>query len=292
VKSLCRPRPAARVAVLLAALLSSRVATSMVPQTPTFSSRVETVRVDVSVRRGGQAVRGLSADDFEVYDKGVRQRVTFVGREDTPVNVVLALDMSDSLGDEGLAQLRAAASRLLAAFKPGDTAALVTFTEIVDLRSGFTPDTSVVLAGLREGMTGSHTSLMDAAHAAMAIGDSATGRPLVILFSDGSDTASALASSSVLETARRTGAMLYAVAPPESASGGFLDEIVRLTGGRRLDVTSLNGLSEAFERILAEARERYMLGYTPTGVPAGGYHELTVRVRGADVRARPGYLAR
>jgi VWFA-related protein len=281
---------AACAVLLLAVVLSSRGAATS--QAPTFSSRVDTVRVDVSVRRGGQAVRGLSAEDFEVYDKGVKQRVTFVGREDTPVSVVLALDMSDSLGDEGLAQLRGAAGRLLAAFKSGDMAALVTFTEVVDRRSGFTPDTSAVLAGLRQGMEGADTSLVDAAHAAMVIGDSATGRPLVILFSDGSDTASFLTPSSVFDTARRTGAMVYAVAPPGATHGGFLDEVVRLTGGRRFDITSLNGLSETFERILGESRERYMLGYTPAGVPPGGYHELSVRVRGADVRARPGYLAR
>jgi len=52
-------------------------------------------------------------------------------------------------------------------------------------------------------------------------------------------------------------------------------------------------LSRAFAEILRESRERYLLSYTPTGVPAGGWHEVIVRVPGrrAEVRARPGYLA-
>jgi len=44
------------------------------PQQPTFSSEIETVRIDVSVRQGRQALRGLTAADFEVLDNGVRQQ--------------------------------------------------------------------------------------------------------------------------------------------------------------------------------------------------------------------------
>ncbi len=58
-------------------------------------------------------------------------------------------------------------------------------------------------------------------------------------------------------------------------------------------LSSLERLSDAFAEILSESRERYLLSYTPTGVPAGGWHDVIVRVPGrrAEVRARPGYLA-
>lgn len=258
-----------------------------------FSSRVEAVRVDVSVRRDGQVIRGLLPADFEVTDNSVPQRVELVAFEETPVNVVLTLDMSGSVQGERLAQLRAASARLAEALEPGDAAALVTFTDLVAIRSGLTSDTSGLLAALQQPAGGSETSLVDAAHAAMILGESESGRPLVIVFSDGVDTSSFLSADLVLNTARRIGPVVYAVTTPQAERGGFLDDLTRLTGGRRLEIASLAQLSDAFAETLREARERYVISYTPTGVSADGWHDLTVRVRqrGADVRARPGYLA-
>src|SRR5690242_653760 len=85
---------------------------SLVAQGPTFTTRVRTVRVDVSVRQNGEPVRGLGAADFEVLDNGVRQAVDYVGQDGTPISVVLALDMSGSVQGERLSQLRAAGTVL------------------------------------------------------------------------------------------------------------------------------------------------------------------------------------
>ena len=62
-----------------------------------FSSRIDAVRVDVLVTENGRPVQGLTPDDFEVLDNGVRQRVDLASFEQIPLNVVLALDMSASL---------------------------------------------------------------------------------------------------------------------------------------------------------------------------------------------------
>jgi VWFA-related protein len=260
---------------------------------PVFSARVETVRVDVSVRRGSDVVRGLRASDFEVFDNGVSQEVELVGFETTPVGVVLALDMSASVQGERLEQLREASTRLLHALKPGDTAGLVTFGNRVMVRSPLTSDVPALAAALRDAPPVGDTALIDATHAALVLGDSDSGRPLVIVFSDGADTASFLSAERALDSARRTGAVVYAVTTSRAARTAFLDDLVRLTGGRRLSVDSPGALNQAFTTILEESRQRYLLSYTPRGVPAAGWHELKVRVRvgGAQVQARPGYLA-
>jgi VWFA-related protein len=262
-------------------------------QAPAFSSRVDIVRVDVSVRRNGRAVRGLTAEEFEVYDNRVRQQIIFVRAEETPINLVLALDMSDSLRGAGLAQLRAASARLVQMLEAGDTGALIVFTDFVTIRSSFTANVAALSSALLAPAMGPDTALIDAAYAAMVLGDSASGRPVVVVFSDGIDTASFLTAAAVLDTAKQTGSAVYAVATPQAGDGGFLDDLVRLTGGRRLSVASLDDLAETFVTILDESRDRYLLGYTPTGVSASGWHELRVTVRGggAEVHARPGYLA-
>ena len=263
------------------------------PQEPMFASRVDTVRVDVSVRQGGRTVEGLAAADFEVLDNGVRQQVDFAALDQMPVNVVLALDMSGSVKGDRLAQLQEAGARLVDMLGPAERAAVVAFTELVAIRSAFTADKTTLLSALQQPVEGTDTALTDATHAALVLGGSRTGRPLVIVFSDGADTASFLSSELVLDTARRAGPVAYAVASVRDGPNDFLDNLVRLTGGRRLEVSSFERLSDAFAEILSESRERYLLSYTPMGVPAGGWHEVLVRVPGrrAEVRARPGYLA-
>lgn len=261
-------------------------------QNAVFSTRVDRVRVDVSVRQDGRAVRDLRAADFEVLDNGVPQRVDLVGFEETPVNAVLAFDMSGSVQGARLDQLRRAGTRFVEAIGPDDMAALVAFTDLVTIRSRFTADKRHLLEALNQPALGADTSLIDAMHTAMVLGESESGRPVVIVFSDGADTSSFLSVDQVLNTARRTGPVVYAVTSSQAERRGFLDDLVRLTGGRRLEIASLDRLSDAFAEILSEARQRYLLSYTPTGVDAGGWHELTVRVRNrrADIRARPGYL--
>ncbi len=64
---------------------------------PTFSTKVEAVRVDVLVTEKGRPVAGLTAEDFEVFDNGVRQQPRLAAFEQMPINVTLALDASNSV---------------------------------------------------------------------------------------------------------------------------------------------------------------------------------------------------
>src|SRR5438045_2994964 len=82
-------------------------------QSPAFSSKIEVVRVDALVTDNGKPVLGLGPADFEVVDNGVPQTVDLVSFDEIPLNVILALDMSDSVSGDRLAQLRGAGGRLL-----------------------------------------------------------------------------------------------------------------------------------------------------------------------------------
>lgn len=276
-------------------LLAAMIATSLSvgAQGPVFSLRTDAVRVDVSVLDRNRVVGGLTAADFEVLDNGVPQQVTFAGFDDTPVSAMLALDMSGSVRGERLEQLRVAGRRFVSALRPGDSAGLVSFSERVLIRSRLTDDASMLQRVLDQPMAGTDTALFDGVYSAMAIGAEGSGRPILIVFSDGADTASILQPARVLDVARRVGPVVYAVTSPGAERGGFLQELVELTGGRRLDAT-FDRLAEAFAALVDESRLRYLLSYTPDGVASDGWHDLTVRVKGRpdlEVLARPGYLA-
>ena len=269
--------------------------TTLAAQAPTFSSRVEAVRIDVLIADDrGQPILGLAADDFEVTDSGVAQRINLVVAEQLPVKVVLALDSSGSVAKDDAAQLRAAGHSLIDNLKPGDQAALVTFTNAVSVRAALTSNLATIRDALDDEIGGvGDTAILDATYAALVLAGEDAARGLVILFTDGDDTSSVLTSASVLESARRADAVVYPVVANKSAAPRFLNDVCKATGGRVMRVGSMAKLRDAFLLILEEFRHRYLLSYTPSGVAKGGWHPLTVRVknRRAVVNARPGYLA-
>ena len=285
------------VGVLRHALISLGVIVALAPLVvtaarQTFTSRIEAVRVDVLVAENGQPVQGLMAADFEVLDNGVRQRVDLASFEQIPLNVVLALDMSASLQGLRLGHLQTAGKRVLEGLKPGDRAALVTFSHIVSPSQALTEDLDHIRRALDQARGEGLTSLIDATHAGMLLGESDVGRSLLIVFSDGVDTSSWLTSDAVLETARRGDVVVYGVEVGERRAS-FTRDLSEVTGGRLFAIESTNDLSVTFARILEEFRMRYLVSYSPQGVAPGGWHRLDVRVkaRGATVKARPGYFA-
>src|SRR4029453_1938115 len=62
-------------------------------QQPAFRAGIELVTVDVSVRERGRPVLGLTRDDFEVLDNGIRQEVADIAYGVLPIDVTLGLDV-------------------------------------------------------------------------------------------------------------------------------------------------------------------------------------------------------
>jgi Ca-activated chloride channel family protein len=262
-------------------------------QVPTFSSKVEAVRVDVLVTEDGKPLRGLRAADFEVLDNGVPQTIDLVSFEQLPLNVVFTFDLSSSIVGERLDNLREASRAVLDGLRTGDQAALVMFSTTVVVAPGLTGRAGLVQTAIDRAEPEGETSLVDASFAGMMVAESDVGRGLVIVFSDGLDTGSWLRPKAVLDVAKRSDAVVYAVSAGLASRAEFLEELTDQTGGRLFKVESTRSLSQVFLEMLGEFRQRYLLSYSPAGVSHDGWHELTVRVKGrnAVVKARPGYLA-
>ena len=282
-----------RAWLVMAALCANVLAVDA--QQPTFSTRRETVRVDVLVTDNGRPVGNLTAADFEILDSGVPQQVDFVSFEQLPVTVVIALDGSASISAAALQHLRESGRAVLANLKKDDQVALLTFTEAVAVRERLTPDADRVRSALdriepSQRLTGG-TALVDACYTAMMLLDSDAGRGLVIAFTDGVDTASWLRADRVLEAARRSNVVVYAVSTSPLPKQLFLRQLSDATGGGAIEITSTDTVRAAFVRILDEFRQRYLVSFSPTNVPARGWHPLTVRIknRKVDIRARAGY---
>ena len=281
-----------RHSVPMLALLVLAAGGGAAGQKPTFSTRTSAIQVDVLVTENGRPVRGLQSADFQVMDNGVLQRVDLTTFEQIPLNVVLAFDISASVKGARLDDLRAAGTRLLDALRKGDRVALVTFSHVVTLDSPLTENVDQLRGALGRVEPEGLTSLVDATHAAMMVGESDVGRSLAIVFSDGLDTSSWLTPEIVLETARRTDVVVCGISVAHSPDS-FLRDVTALTGGSLVNLDSTRNLDQTFLRLLDEFRDRYLVSYSPRGVSPGGWHRLDVRIKGrrVAVKARPGYLA-
>jgi len=288
-------------------------------QEATFRSAVEAVRVDVLALKDDKPVTGLTASDFELRDDGVVQRIDAMSVEDEPLRVMLALDLSGSVEGQALEHLREAAAAVINLLSPNDRAAVLTFSGAVAMPVGWTADRASLIGALERAHGAGATALYDATYAALLSRDTEPGRTLLLLFSDGDDTASWLSGDAVLDVARRTETVVYAVearTKPASSSVGFrvdfasgvprgmprllpplllerfLPALTSETGGKYVDADSTVRLRDMFVRILREFRTRYVITYTPAGVDREGWHPIEIRVKGrrAKVIARRGYL--
>src|SRR5687767_10401039 len=279
------------VAASVAVLLGSAVAPSA--QQPTFSAKRESVRVDALVTDRGKVVTGLGAGDFEVRDNGVLQTVDLVSFQQIPLNVFLAFDISASVSGERLKHLQTAGHALLDRLAKDDRSALLTFSHTVVLREGLTGATARVRQALTAVQPSGDTALVDGAYTAIMLDPSDGGRNLLLVFSDGLDTASWLGPEGVLDSAKRSDFVVYGVSSRGPEASKFLDDLTELTGGATLKIESTRDLSATFLKILDEFRQRYLISYSPTSVAAGGWHRLEVRVKGRrlTVKSRAGYQA-
>jgi VWFA-related protein len=312
----------------IAAIAAPAIQPPQPPAEPTFRTRTAGVRIDVLVTDGDRPVPNLTAADFELTDSGVAQDVEVTSLRDLPVDVIIVLDTSGSLGDEGLEHLLGATDTLLGSLRDGDRAALVTFSRAVTMRSALTPahqNVRDMLDGLKAEGT---TSVIDATYAATTLHTQTDRSALLLVFSDGIDTASWLRPERVLETARRSAVVPYAIVvgdaatavmptatpasapprPPEpresresrearepreplDATESFLRDLVTTGGGLFMPAADTRQLERRFTEALDNFRQRYVLTYTPRGVDAPGWHPVTVKAKARyRIRSRPGYL--
>lgn len=281
-----------RVGSIAAVMAMLAVTGGTASQQAVFRARTSAVRVDVLVTERGHPVKGLQASDFDVRDNGVRQNVDFLLLENVPVSLAVVLDVSGSVAGERLEHFRKAVDLTLENLTGDDRVALVTFSHEMTMLFPAAADRESLRTQLNDVRGSGGTSLLDAAYAGLVMSDRDEERGLVLIFSDGRDTSSWLSPARVLETAKRSRAVSYAVSPAASRNR-FLSDLVTLTGGSLLEVDSTTDLGNTFAGILDEFRHRYLLSYRPQGVDSDGWHRIDVTVRrpGATVKARTGYVS-
>jgi Ca-activated chloride channel family protein len=259
--------------------------------------RTDAVLVPVIVTNGGEFVRGLQKQDFEVFEDGVAQPIASLISEDAPLDLVLAIDISGSMED-ALGEVKSAVKQLLSKLRPGDAATLLGFNDTTFVLTEREKDQKAREEAVDLLSSWGGTSLYDATVRAVDLVSREWGRKGVVIFSDGDDRNSFTQRDTAMRRVQASDAMLYTI----GFGGGAtviqlrrnLETYARSTGGRAFFPRHTKELDGVFDVIVSELSNQYVLSYAPTNPKQDNqWRTIKVQVRKGkyDVRARRGYRA-
>lgn len=251
----------------------------------------------------GAIVGGLTKDDFKIYEDSRPQTIAVFERQsEQPLTLTLAIDTSGSTFKDRALEQDASKRFLHALVRTQDQASLLEFADEVRLLSPFTsklPQLDHAFSSLRGGYS---TALYDAIYLGSQSLARKEGRKVLVLVSDGGDTAKSTTYAEALEQALRAEVMIYSIidVPIEASAGRDLGgehaliTLAEQTGGKSF-YADAGGLDKAFQQVSEDLRTQYVLGYYPHNQePGRNFHRITVTVPRAaadafNIRYRTGY---
>ncbi|MGB5015145.1 MAG: VWA domain-containing protein [Pyrinomonadaceae bacterium] len=264
----------------------------------TGASKTFEVRLPVTVTQKKQLISGLQRGDFQVFEDGVQQEVTYFsdGKTNPPVYVGVLMDTSPSTAGKFGFSKEAAANFLHSVITlRKDKAAFMTFDHDVLLRQDFTDKLDRLQKAVDSvKKSGSQTALYDAV---WTFADeklrNVPGRRVIVIITDGDDTFSRANLIDAIDIAQRTETTIFAI----STKAGFLGtvpgveagtvndkgdkELIRLceeTGGEAFFTGDMLALEKSFTKISQELKSQYIITYRPANQNYDG------RVRKIEVR--------
>lgn len=258
----------------------------------------------------GAIVGGLTKDDFALAEDGRPQKIAVFERQsELPLSLVLAIDTSGSVHKDLPLEQDAAKRFVHALLRGQDQISLLEFSTDVRQLVPFTNQANRIDRGLSNLHPGPATALYDAIYLASDNLAKHTvagkpGRKVLVLVTDGGDTANTVTYAQALEQALRGEVMVYSIidVPIEASAGRdtggehALITLAEQTGGKYF-YADAGGLDKAFAQVSEDLRTQYLLGYYPAKQPPGvNFHRIRVTVPRAaenafDIRYRTGYYA-
>ena len=245
----------------------------------------------------GQPALRLAPKDFHLREDGELQELDVVARETYSMSVVLLVDNSQSVARR-MAEIRSAAERFASSLEASDTIIVAPFNTKLGSITGPTKDVATVAEAIDAMKAQGGTAILDAVAAATRLLESAEGRRIIVLVTDGFDENSTVKLDAVVAAAQAARTTVYGLAiggiNGVSLTGqSTLGHLTTRTGGRVFFPWRDTELPRIAKRVAEDARNRYLITYTPSNQKKDGtWRKIAVEVpEGHKVVARDGYRA-
>jgi Ca-activated chloride channel family protein len=273
---------------------------------PRLRSGVDLVPLNVTVMEGTRYVTDLEEQDFEVFEDGAKQAISFFSRVQQPIALAILLDTSASM-NERLSTAQEAAIGFARHMRKEDVIEVIDFDSQVRILQTFTNDVGALEKAIRGTDVNGSTSLYNAIYISLkelkkakANSPEEIRRQAIVVLSDGDDTSSLVPYEEVLDLAKRSETAIYAIGlrPTGTYHSEFkeaefvLKQLSQETGGRAYFVTAVGELSKIYDQISEELANQYSLAYASKNpLRNGAWRRVIVRVSrpGVTARTRQGY---
>ena len=277
-------------------------------QATTFRSGIDVVNIGVTVTdKKGNLITDLTIDDFEVTEDGRKQTLSYfaagggAGPPGPELHLGLLLDVSESMGED-IGFTRTAAIKFLNTLTNAIDITVVDFDSQVRVGRYGQSEFARLIERIRQQKADGNTALYDAIGVYLDGADDQTGRKVMLLYTDGGDTHSAMRFGELLDLLKASDVTVYTVGMLEhqtqSSQGAqrpILQQIAEATGGQAFFPQSVKSLDSVYDKVLAEIRAQYTLGYLSTNNRTdGAWRKVEIKVVRANsrdhrVRSRKGY---
>ncbi len=262
------------------------------------SLEVAVVQVAATVTDGrGRFVRGLGRESFRIFEDGVPQELSHFVGQGTARELVVAVDMSGSMGP-AMDTCRRAVKVFLGGLRNDDRLTLLAFNDsIFTVASRETNPAARERAVDRLAPWGG-TALFDVALRGLDLLERQRGRRALVLFTDGEDRDSHATVQDVERRVEVSAAPIYVIAQGKGTREEGLKRVIGrladVSGGRAFYTDRIEELGGVFAEITEDLDSQYLLAYDPSNSARdGSWRTIRVEVAGAGnrVRARQGYRA-
>lgn len=290
----------------MAALLAS---TWAAVRQPTFRAETDVVSFGVTVTdRRGNFITDLTDADFEILEDGRAQTIAYFARGDGAegagvMHVGLLFDTSGSMTQD-IQLARTAAIRFLNTLSEAQDITLVDFDTEIRVAKYGQEDFPRLVERIRGRRPQGLTAMYDALGLYLDGADRDEGRTILVIFTDGGDTRSMLRFSDAMTLIRASDVTVYAVGFLEHQRSGDrgqqrlqLSQLAAESGGEAFFPLSMKEIDAAYDRILAQIRAQYSLGFVSSNTARdGAWRKVEIKVRRPDLRdlrvqTRKGYFA-
>lgn len=268
-----------------------------------FRGGTDAVFLTITVLDGAnRLVAGLDQEDFLVFEDGVRQETSNFSRQPQPIALSIVVDTSTSM-EPRMSIAQQAATGFVRRLGAKDVAQIIDFDSQAKVAQQFTADRAELESAIQRLEAGGSTSLYNAIYTSLselkrirAESRPDLRRQALVLLSDGEDTSSIIRYEDVIELAKRSEVVVYAIGivDKDAAKGEGWNEadfvlrsLARETGGRAFPATDVRQLPAIYGQIADELANQYTMSYESKNTKRdGAWRRITVQV------ARPAMTAR
>jgi len=263
---------------------------------------VDLVNIGVTITdRKGNLVTDLTAEEFEIYEDGKKQTLRYFAAGDPvgpdqpgpELHLGVVIDVSESMGED-MSFSKTASIKFLNRLVDATDITVVDFDTEVRVARYSQNEFPRVVERIRQKKASGFTALYDAIGVYLDGAGGQDGRKVMLLYTDGGDTRSALSFSELIDLLKASDVTVYAVGElehqPQSVKNDQrmkLQQIAEVTGGEAFFPAVVKELDSVYDKVVAQIRAQYTLGYHSTNEKTdGAWRKVDIKVLRKDVRAR------